>query len=155
MDDLSRLLVTFGVHRRTLEGGEDPEDAPRQARREEEHLAGGDEGVAPENGREPGDARVHEPVDSVQRACFRRHGEEEDVGHRLTEHRTEPLVRRLDRRMLHLPEPVLALADRLGAGEPVARRGRDLLVPTVDDDVDDPFLLRSKNELEHRPRPPP
>ena len=155
MDDLSRLLVTFGVHRRTLEGGEDPEDAPRQARREEEHLAGGDEGVAPENGREPGDARVHEPVDSVQRACLGRHGEEEDVGHRLTEHRTEPLVRRLDRRMLHLPEPVLALADCLGAGEPVARRGRDLLAPTVDDDVDNPFLLGSKGELEHGPRPAP
>ena len=91
MQDFARLRVRCGIVGLGLIGGEPPQHALRDARIEPQHLQRGDQPIAAEGGRVPGDA-------GVGIASLRRAGHEHvEIGHRAAQHLIEEVVRGLDR----------------------------------------------------------
>ena len=91
VQDLSRLRVRGRIVGLGLERGEAPQHALRDARIEPEHLQRGDQSVAAERGRIPGDA-------GIGITPLRRVGHQHvEVGHRPAQHLVEEVVRGLDR----------------------------------------------------------
>ena len=90
VQDLAGLRVRGGIVGGGLERGEPAQHAARDAGIEPEHLQRGDQSVAAERGRVPGDARIWI---SPLRRVGHQHAQ---VGHRPAEHLIEQVVRGLD-----------------------------------------------------------
>jgi len=83
-----------------------------------QHLARRDQGRSrPKMVANQGIPCIDEAVDGVRGADLGRHGQHEDVGDCLSDDRVQPVVGRVHRRELRLPEPMLPLPYRFRPGE--------------------------------------
>jgi hypothetical protein len=138
VQDLAGLGVGERIRGLGLEEGEPPQHALGNARIDPQHLQRGDQSVAAERGRIPGNARIG--VSPLRR--FRH--QHVEVGHRLAQHLIEDIVRRLDAGRARCRAPHLA-AVRQQAAEERRRLLHDRLVAGYRDEQCGRFLrLQSK-----------
>ena len=143
VQDFAGLGVGERIRGLGLEEGEPPQHALGNARIDPQHLQRGNQSVAAERGRIPGNARIR--VLPLRR--FRH--QHIEVGHRLAQHLVEDIVRRLDAGRAAGQAPHLATVRQQAAKER-HRLVHDRLVAGYRDEQCDHFLGRQLEMIGRR-----